>query len=121
MAAWTLNAQDVSGSNTIYLEISFAGGTTGTDGAEIQVQNGTTVEATVKLLADPAALANKEADGLFVSYTGSTDQPSHDHYWPFTVITPARAEDAGISSSREFGAGRPVHRPRSRLVQNRIP
>ncbi len=109
MAAWTLNGQDETDSNTSYISISFVGGTLGTDGSDIKVQNGDKVMATVKLLADPAALNGEDAYGIFLSYTGTANEPSHDHYWPFVVMTPAEASDGGISSSRRIARARDRH------------
>lgn len=102
MAPWTLSAQDWSLSKAAYLSFSIAGATSvtsGTNGPQISVNNGSTVEVTVTLLSDPGVLMPGEADGSIVSVSGDLANPTAAHYWPFVVMSPADAMDSGISST----------------------
>jgi len=120
-AAWTLSAQDWSPSSAPYLAFSIAGGAQTRNGPQISVNDGSTVQVTVTLLQDPGSLAMGEADGAIVSIAGDPSSPTAAHYWPFIVLSPADAVDAGVSGteSRRQRPG-PFHRyarpraPRSR-------
>jgi hypothetical protein len=92
---WTLIAQDWSPTPT-YLSFSIAGGQETAGGPQIQAHNGSRVEVTVTLNADPGSLPNGEADGSIISFSGDAAYPTAAHYWPFVVMSPADAADAGI-------------------------
>jgi hypothetical protein len=97
---WTLLALDWSASTTsTYLDFSIAGGQESQAGPQIQVHDGSRVEVTVTLLADPGSLPTGEADGSIVSLAGDPANPTAAHYWPFVVMSPADAVDAGISQT----------------------
>lgn len=98
-APWTLLAQDWSASTASYLSFSIAGGTQSSQGPQISVNNGSTVQVTVTLLQDPGSLDTGEADGAIVSMSGDLSNPTAAHYWPFIVLSPADAGDAGITAS----------------------
>jgi hypothetical protein len=98
-APWILSPQDWSPSTTSYLSFSIAGGTQSSLGPQITVNNGATVEVTVTLLKDPGSLDTGEADGAIVSASGDPSNPTAQHYWPFIVLSPADAGDAGITAS----------------------
>jgi len=124
-SAWTLTAQDWSPSPT-YLTFSIAGGTVGTitDDAgatynfpEITVNDGSTVSVTVTLLHDPGSLITGEADGSIISLSGDPSTPTAAHYWPFIVMSPADAADAGISP----GTTARHHPPRARRMPRHLP
>jgi hypothetical protein len=108
-AAWTLSAQDWSPSSNQYLSFSIAGARQTTRGPEIMVNDGSTVEVTVTLLRDPGALVTGEADGAIVSLSGDPTNPTAGHYWPFIVMSPADATDAGISASTTARHRHPGH------------
>lgn len=127
--AWTLEAFDdtptqmtMSGSSTPlqYLQVEFVGGSTSSDGTSLLscVNNGTTAQLKVTLLADPdndstlGSAANQdwpEAVGLL--YSVDTANPKTRtgrdgglvttypfQFWPFSVVTPATATANGIPS-----------------------
>lgn len=96
---WTLAAQDWTDPNTQYLSFTIQGGTDTDAGPVVMVNNGSTPKITVKLLADPGPSANGEADGVLYSYRGDPNFPTADNIWPFVVITPADAEDAGLDAA----------------------
>jgi hypothetical protein len=100
MDAWTLSAQDWTDPNTTYVKFAIAGGTQGSAGPQIQVNNGTKVQVTVTLVADPGASANGEADAVMVSTVGDPSSPTRANWWPLVVMTPAEAADAGVSGAR---------------------
>jgi hypothetical protein len=103
MGDWTLSAQDWSDSvTTSYLAFSFAGATQTDAGAEIQVNNGSTVQVTVTLLEDPGQLDTGEADGAIVSVSREVGNPLAAHWWPFVVMSPADAADAGIDQGQHM-------------------
>lgn len=124
---WTLLAQDWSASMTsTYLDFSIAGSQESAAGPQIQVHDGSRIEVTVTLLADPGSLPTGEADGSIVSFSGDAANPTAAHYWPFVVMSPADAADAGIpptatrtSSPARVRSGPRVHRygsPRRRSL-----
>jgi|HubBroStandDraft_6_1064221.scaffolds.fasta_scaffold137346_2 hypothetical protein len=97
---WTLFAQDWSASMSSFLSFSIAGGEDISEaGPQIQVHNGSRIEVTMTLLADPGSLFSGEADGSIVSFSGDPANPTAAHYWPFAVMSPADATDAGIPLS----------------------
>ncbi len=114
MSDWTLSAADWSDSvTTSYLSFSIAGGAETDAGAEIQVNDGSTVQVTATLLADPGTLATHEADGVLVSASTGADGVPKAHWWPFIVMSPADAADAGIGSTyrmNRWGNPSRVHR-----------
>ena len=93
---WTLIAQDWTEPNPVYLQLSIAGGENTDAGPQIQVHNGSRIEVTATLLADPGSLPTFEADGSIISFSGDPDNPTAAHYWPFAVISTADAADAGL-------------------------
>jgi hypothetical protein len=119
---WTLSAQDWSPyANNPYLTFSIAGGQVTDAGPTVQVNNGSTVQVTVTLTQDPGDLIASDglsgADGAMVSTVGDPNNPTAATFWPFVVLTPVDAADAGIdaavSTMRRVGSGRTmrVHRP----------
>jgi hypothetical protein len=97
MSDWTLSAADWSDSvTTSYLSFSIAGGTETDASTEIQVNDGSAVQVTVTLLADPGTLTTHEADGVIVSASAGSDGVPKAHWWPFIVMSSADAADAGI-------------------------
>jgi len=94
---WTLTPQDWSASTTMsYLAFSIPGAEETQGGPQIQVHDGSRIEVTVTLLADPGSLPTEEADGSIVSISGDLANPTAAHYWPFVVMSPADATQAGI-------------------------
>ncbi len=134
-ASWTLEALDYSNSNTPYLDLQFVGGVGDADGGGVSsllcVNNGTTAQIKVTLLADPAADSAlqaeewPEADGVVLSYDvanpikrttadGGTSVSYPYQFWPFAVITPATAATLGVTSAgiaevRKLAALRAAH------------
>jgi len=113
---WTLTAQDWSDSMTAaYLSFSIAGGMQTDAGPEIVVNSGSTARVTLTLLADPGGLDTHEADGVLVSSSVGAGGAPLAHWWPFIVMSPADAADAGIGppyGMRHRGIHRHVHRRR---------
>ncbi len=113
MSDWTLSAQDWSDSTTTaYLDLSIAGGMQTDAGPAIQVNNGSTVRVTVSLLRDPGDLSTHEADGAIVSVSNGPGVPSA-HWWPFIVMSPGDAADAGIGppyQMRRLAKAPKIHR-----------
>jgi hypothetical protein len=112
---FSLLAQDWSDSAAAtYLEFSIAGGTETEAGPEVTVGAGSTVQVTMKLLADPGALPTGEADGAVVSVYGGGPGALAAHYWPFAVLTPADALEAGAGGQArralELQRRRGIHR-----------
>jgi hypothetical protein len=104
---WTLTLQDWSLYTTNpYLTFSIVGGTVDSNlGDIISVNNGSKIEVKMTLEADPGNNANGEADGAIVSFVGKmTGAPAH--YWPFAVMSPADAQEAGIDASLSSGRRR---------------
>jgi hypothetical protein len=60
------------------------------------MQSGDKMVLTITLTADPANAPNGEADGVIVSANGTATTATAAHFWPFIVLTPAEAADAGI-------------------------
>ncbi len=116
---WTVLAQDWSDTTTStqYLELSIAGGTVVNSVPQIQAHDGATIEVTAKLLADPGALATEEADGAIVSVTGDPSNPTAGHYWPFAVMSPADAIEAGVDPSSRHDEARTRRRHHLRRVR----
>jgi len=112
---WTLVAQDWTDPNTQYLSFTIQGGTNTDAGPVVMVNNGSKPKITMTLLKDPGPSANTEADGVLLSVTGDPNNPTADNVWPFIVVTPADAEDAGIDAAVST---RP-HRPRKLNHWNR--
>jgi hypothetical protein len=111
-ARWTVTAQDWTNAPGTYLAFSIAGGTQTANGPQITVTSGSTVQVTVTLTQDPSSLGTSEADGVIVSLSGDPSNPTAAHYWPFVVMTPADAMDAGVplaGSSRRLAGRRRVH------------
>jgi hypothetical protein len=135
-ASWQLDALDYTNSNTAYLNLQFVGGAGDADGGGVSsllcVNNGTTGQLKVTLLADPAADSAlqaseewPEADGVIVSYDvanpikrttadGGTSVSYPYQFWPFAVITPATAAtlgvtSAGVADARKLAAMRALH------------
>ncbi len=120
-ASWRLDALDYTNSNTAYLDLQFVGGVGDADGGGVSsllcVNNGTTGQLKVTLLADPAADSAlqqseewPEADGVIISYDvanpvkrttadGGTSVSYPYQFWPFAVITPATAATLGVTSA----------------------
>jgi len=97
---WTLSAQDWSAyANNPYLTFSIGGATQSDAGPVIQVNNGSKVMVTVTLTQDPGSSSNGEADGVIVSLQGDPNQPTAAHWWPFVVMSPADAADAGLDAA----------------------
>jgi hypothetical protein len=103
-ADWTLTAQDWSPSTATFLTFSIAGGTATDAGPVVSVNNGTRVTVTATLTQDPGGLFTGEADGAIVSFAGGPAQPTAAHYWPFVVMSPADAQDAGLDAALTVGA-----------------
>jgi hypothetical protein len=110
---WTLVAQDWSSYTSTYLTFSIAGGVDTDAGPEVLVNDGSRVQVTVTLTQDPGSLPSGEADGVMVSVSGNPNEPAAAHWWPFVVMSPADARDAGIDAAA--GVRRPradaTHRP----------
>jgi hypothetical protein len=127
-SSWRLDAIDGTptqmtdadgGAPLPYLKLEFVGGVTGSDGVNslVCVNNGTTGQLKVTLLADPAADMSlqqqqqwPEADGVIYSadVAAATTIPLPDggsyltfpyQFWPFAVITPATAAQIGVTAS----------------------
>jgi hypothetical protein len=106
---WTLLAQDWSESTSPYLSFSIANGEDlGDAGPQIQVHNGSRVQVTMTLLADPRSLVPGEADGSLVSFSGDPANPTAAHYWPFAVATPTDPAAAGIAPTARKVNGVPA-------------
>ncbi len=99
MSDWVLSAQDFTDYTTQYLSFSIQGGTATDAGPIVMVNNGAKPKITVTLLADPGGTTNGEADGVLLSTIGDPANPTADHDWPFIVVTPADAMDAGIDAA----------------------
>ena len=107
---WTLTAADFTDPMTQYLSFSIPGGNNTSSGAETQVNNGSKVELTVTLLADPANTISGEGDAVLLSSNGDLKTATRANYWPFVVLTPAEARDAGVTSmSRARRSDRLAH------------
>jgi hypothetical protein len=96
MANWTVLGGDLNATQTDanpYLTITINGGKSAT------VNNGDTVTVGVTLNQDPGSLANITqalgATGLILS-ANNINNPTAAHVWPFLVVTPADAADAGL-------------------------
>jgi hypothetical protein len=111
-ADWTLTAQDWTPSPSTYLSFSIAGGTDTDAGPAISVNNGSRVRVTASLTQDPGSLAFGEADGVLVSLAGDPARPTAGHYWPFVVMSPADARDAGLDAAISTGLRREPGRRR---------
>lgn len=107
---WTLAAQDWTDPSTPYLSFSIQGGTDTDAGPVVQVNNGSKPKITMTLLKDPGGSANGEADGVLLSVRGTPSNPTADNIWPFIVLTPADAEDAGIDATISMRPRAPVNR-----------
>ena len=139
--SWRLDALDYtptqmtdsSGNAKQYLKLEFVGGVTGSDGVSslLCVNNGSTGQVKVTLLADPAADSSlsgyewPEADGTILSadVANATTRTTADggvrvsfpyQLWPFAVITPATATSLGVTSAgiqeRTLATLRAAHR-----------
>ncbi len=146
-SSWRLDAVDVTptqmmqGNNPMpYLQLEFVGGVTGPDGVSslLCVNNGTTGQLKVTLLADPnndTSLQQgeewPEAVGTIYSADvaatqniplpdGGTYQAFPYQFWPFSVVTSAVAASIGVTGTgvmdaKRLGALRAAHhahRPR---------
>ncbi len=115
MADWTLSPQDWSPYTTNpYLTFSIAGGVESDGGVTVQVNNGQTVQVTVTLTQDPGDLITNDglsgADGALVSSVGDPANPTAATYWPFVVLSPTDAMDAGIDAAVSSGRRLPPRR-----------
>jgi hypothetical protein len=90
MVPWTVSLQDWTDPNMPYLSFGIGGQ------MAASVASGDTLQVQVTLLADPAATANRRADAVIVSANGSATTATIAHMWPFVVVTPAEAADAGL-------------------------
>lgn len=111
---WSLVPQDWTDPTgvTQYLSFSIQGGTSTDAGPVVMVNNGSKPKITVTLLKDPGPSANAEADGVLLSVRGDPRAPTADNIWPFIVISPADAQDAGLDAavSMKPRAPRPFNR-----------
>jgi hypothetical protein len=96
---WSLLPQDFTDPMMRYLSFSIQGGTDTDAGPTVMVNNGSKPKITMTLLADPGPSAYGEADGVLVSVTGDPNKPTADNIWPFIIVTPADAMDAGIDAA----------------------
>jgi hypothetical protein len=107
-ADWTLTTADWS-TNAMtpgYLDFAIAGSTASGGYPSIQVNNGSAVTVTMTLKKDPGGLSNGRADGSIVTYAGPGQNPTAAHFWPFVVLTPDGAVDAGYDSALTGRTGR---------------
>jgi hypothetical protein len=104
---WNLVVQDWSASMQPYLDFAIAGSEDTEGGPQVTVHNGSHVQVTVTLLHDPGSLTYGEADGSIVSFSGDPEAPTAAHYWPFVVMSPADAADAGLPDSPVRRSGAP--------------
>jgi len=111
MNEWTLTAADFSDPNKKYLSFSIAGGTNGQLGPEVQVKNGSKVQLTITLLTDLATTQYGEGDAVLLSSNGDLHSATRANYWPFVVMTPAAAQDAGITSMARTPRSRQLAHP----------
>jgi hypothetical protein len=100
--AWTLAVEDatIPGQTDQYLSFSMAGGNNQKGVGVVAAQSGDHFQATVTMLKDPATAPNSEGWGLglVVNYAGLDPQTSTaGHYWPFMVLTSAKASQFGIT------------------------
>jgi hypothetical protein len=109
---WTLTAQDWSLATATYLSFSIAGATDTDAGPAVSVNDGSRVKVTLTLTQDPGNLPTGEADGAIVSLAGDPAQPTAAHYWPFVVMSPADARDAGLDAALSSGRRRDATRRR---------
>lgn len=126
-SSWRLDAvdgtptgmTDDAGAPVQYLKLEFVGGVTGSGGVSslLCVNNGSTGQVKVTLLADPSNDQTlqyseewAEADGVIYSadVAAATNVPLPDggsyttfpyQFWPFAVITPAVAAQLGVPST----------------------
>ncbi len=105
--AWTLTLQDWSlYPKNPYLNFTIEGGTVDANlGDILTVNNGSRVQVKMTLNEDPGNNPNGEADGVILSFTGDM-KSAPAHYWPFIVMSPADAEDAGLDASVSSGSRR---------------
>jgi hypothetical protein len=96
---WFLLPQDFTDPSTQYLSFSIQGGSASDAGPVVSVNNGSKPKITMTLLKDPGGTAYNEADGVLVSFAGDPTNPTADNIWPFIVVTPADAADAGIDAA----------------------
>ena len=118
-ADWTLTAADWTDLNTTYLSFSIAGASAPDAGVDLQVNNGSKIQLTVTLLADPGQTTNGEADAVLISANGDPSTMTEAHLWPFIVMTPAEATDAGIAAQKHQHhtvSGFARFAPRARIV-----
>ncbi len=107
VADWTVLALVFTPASKPYLSFSVAGAVDTDAGPAVKVNNGHVLKVTVTLLGDPGKTANGEADGVFLSYSGPPDNPTAAYLWPFIVITPSDATEAGLDAAISM---RPVHK-----------
>jgi hypothetical protein len=104
MGSWTVLPQDwtdfTNPNPNPFLSYAIQGGTFTDAGPVLQVQSGDKLVLTVTLTADPINAPYHEADGVIVS-VNSTKTAAH--WWPFIVLTPAEAADAGIMMMKRNG------------------
>ena len=97
IAGWTVTAEDWTDPATRYLSFAIAGAQATDAGPALSVKNGDKLSLTVTLLADPVASLAGEADAVLVSTDGTGAAITRAHFWPFVVLTPAAAADAGVT------------------------
>ena len=109
MGEWTMLPEDWTiptdqSMTAPFVTFSIAGGTTTSNGPQIQVQSGHTYQLTVTLAVDPGTLSQYgEADAVLVSANGTEQTATAAHFWPFIVLTPAEAAAYGVSNNRHVG------------------
>jgi hypothetical protein len=104
---WTLSAQDWTNASTSYLSFTIEGGTDNPMlGSILSVNNGTKVQVKMTLTQDPGSTYDGEADGSIVSLAGNVDNPTAVHFWPFAVMTPTDAVNAGVDASLSMNSKR---------------
>jgi hypothetical protein len=123
MPAWTVIPEDwtdYTGQNT-WLSFSLpCGGTSGSNGPQIQMQSGQKTLLTITLTADPANAPYQEVDGVIVS-ANSPDMKAVTaaHWWPFIVLSTAQAGDAGgVMQKRARHAQHAKSLKRPRRIRN---
>jgi hypothetical protein len=126
MGEWTVLAQDWTIPNdpnmtAPFVTFSIEGGTTTSNGPQIQMKSGDTVKLTVTLAVDPGAnqqqttgAAYGEADAVLVSANGTQQTTTAAHFWPFIVLTPAEAAAQGVSMQKHIARPRKLSHSRAR-------
>jgi hypothetical protein len=100
MGAWRVTAEDWTDPATRYLSFAIGGATQTDAGPALAMKSGDRTTLTVTLLADPANAPAGEADAVLVSRDVNGGVVTRGHVWPFVVLTPAEAKDAGLQRRR---------------------